>query len=78
MDAQPVQTAEEFATELHSQWVRENSESHLGIHGDNDDYFYIRRAKIARLAGTFYLYRDQDGGAENATRLRESIIEQVE
>lgn len=78
MDAQPVQTAEQFATELHAQWIRENSEKNMGIHGDADDYFYIRRAKLARRAGTFYLYSDQDGGAENATRLRESIIEQIE
>ena len=78
MDAQPVQTAEQFATELHAQWIREFAQSHMGFYGEPDDYFYIRLGKLARRAGTFYLYRDQDGGSENATRLRESIIEQVE
>lgn len=78
MDAQPVQTAEQFTTELHAQWIREFAQSHMGFYGEPDDYFYIRLGKLARWAGTFYLYRDQDGGSENATRLRESIIEQVE
>ncbi len=78
MDAQPVQTAEQFATELHAQWIREFAQSHMGFYGEPDDYFYIRLGKLARLAGTFYLYRDSDGGSENATRLRESIVEQVE
>lgn len=78
MDAQPVQTAEQFATELHARWIREFSQSHMGFYGEPDDYFYIRLGKLARLAGTFYLYRDSDGGSDNATRLRESIVEQVE
>jgi hypothetical protein len=50
----------------------------MGFYGEPDDYFYIRLGKLHRLAGTFYLYRDSDGGSENATRLRESIVEQVE
>jgi len=49
-----------------------------GFYGEPDDYYYVRLGKLARLAGTFYLYRDQDGGAENATKLRESIIDKVD
>jgi hypothetical protein len=78
MDAQPVQTAEQFATELHARWMQEMSDRKRGFYGEPDDYFYIRRAKLARRAGTFYLYSDQDGGSENATRLRESIIDKVD
>jgi hypothetical protein len=78
MDAQPVQTAEEFATQLHARWMRELSDRKRGLYGEPDDYFYIRLGKLHRLGGTFYLYRDSDGGSDNATRLRESIVEQVE
>ncbi len=68
MDAQPVQTAEQFAEELHRQWKDDNSERNRGIHGETDDYFYIRLGKLKRSAGTFYLYKDQDGGVENGVR----------
>jgi hypothetical protein len=75
MDAQPVQTAEEFATELHAQWMREMSDRKRGFYGEPDDYYYVRLGKLARLAGTFYLYRDQDGGFENGIKNRDRELE---
>ncbi len=75
MDAQPVQTAEEFATELHARWISEFAQSHMGFYGEPDDYYYVRLGKLARLAGTFYLYRDQDGGFENGIKNRDRELE---
>jgi len=67
MDAQPVQTAEQFATELHARWRQ-------GVFDQRRVYF-VRLGKLARLAGTFYLYRDQDGGFENGIKNRDSAME---
>ena len=71
MERMPVQSAEEFAEELHAEWKQQMSDRNAGNFGDTDDYFYVRRSRMMVRAKTFYLYADQSGFVENGNRCRE-------
>jgi hypothetical protein len=75
MERMPVQSAEEFAEQLHAKWTKEMSDRNAGNFGDPDDYLLIRRQKLLFRANTFYLYADQSGAVENGHRCREDIKE---
>jgi len=71
MERMPVQSAEEFAEELHATWKQQMSDRNAGNFGEADDYFYVRRSRMLFRAKTFYLYADQSGVVENGSRCRE-------
>lgn len=71
MERMPVQSAEEFAEELHAEWKQQMSDRNAGNFGDTDDYVNVRRSRVLFRANTFYLYADQNGFVENANRCRE-------
>ena len=75
MERMPVQSAEEFAEELHAEWKQQMSDRNAGNFGDPDDYKKIREKKLLFKANTFYLYADQSGAVENGHRCREDLKE---